>query len=229
VAQSAEILFLLAGGLPVPASCGKGPSANAFAAVFQARARKSRPSSCAGTRALLFVDGNDGSGQGVGLWAGSSWTPSPPSCGDGAAATTTRNRSRRGSGPGDEVITGIFSRPSSVPARRHAGADRAGRVGAPPRPAAGNDEIEREIRRPSSRIRSSRCATPDLDHFKEFNRRYIITTATALLCRASSHDVVRDFWGARFVGHIGGDDFIFVSRRTRSARSAARFSMSSIP
>jgi GGDEF domain-containing protein len=53
----------------------------------------------------------------------------------------------------------------------------------------------------------------DLDHFKEFNDRYsyfdgdrVIRLLSVLL-----HDVVKGMCGERgFVGHIGGDDFIFV-------------------
>ncbi|HVF41182.1 MAG TPA: diguanylate cyclase [Gemmatimonadaceae bacterium] len=53
----------------------------------------------------------------------------------------------------------------------------------------------------------------DLDHFKEYNDRYsynegdrVIRILAMLL-----HDVVKGLFGERaFVGHIGGDDFIFI-------------------
>jgi GGDEF domain-containing protein len=52
----------------------------------------------------------------------------------------------------------------------------------------------------------------DLDHFKEFNDRYSYTDGDRvirILARVL-HDVVKGLCGeAGFVGHIGGDDFIF--------------------
>jgi GGDEF domain-containing protein len=53
----------------------------------------------------------------------------------------------------------------------------------------------------------------DLDYFKEFNDRYSYYQGNQVIRIVSQilHDVVRGLCGARgFVGHIGGDDFIFV-------------------
>ena len=53
----------------------------------------------------------------------------------------------------------------------------------------------------------------DLDHFKEFNDRYSYYDGDRVIRLVSMllHDVVKGVCGERgFVGHIGGDDFIFV-------------------
>lgn len=72
--------------------------------------------------------------------------------------------------------------------------------------------IEREV---ASRIRSGErfaVCYADLDHFKEFNDRYgynhgdrVIRIVSRLL-----REVVRAHSPSAFVGHIGGDDFIFI-------------------
>ena len=77
----------------------------------------------------------------------------------------------------------------------------------------GTVEIEAEITR---RLKSGELFATcyaDLDHFKEFNDRYsyydgdrVIRIVARIL-----HDVVKGTVGERgFVGHIGGDDFIFI-------------------
>jgi diguanylate cyclase (GGDEF)-like protein len=53
----------------------------------------------------------------------------------------------------------------------------------------------------------------DLDHFKEFNDRYGYTEGDRIIRMLATilHDVVKGSCGDEgFVGHIGGDDFIFV-------------------
>jgi GGDEF domain-containing protein len=53
----------------------------------------------------------------------------------------------------------------------------------------------------------------DLDHFKEFNDRYSYADGDRIIQILAKilHDVVKGMCGeAGFVGHIGGDDFIFV-------------------
>jgi diguanylate cyclase (GGDEF)-like protein len=77
----------------------------------------------------------------------------------------------------------------------------------------GTPEIEAELgRRLLAGERFAACYA-DLDHFKEFNDRYgynegdrVIRMVARLL-----HDVVKGMCGeAGFVGHIGGDDFLFI-------------------
>jgi diguanylate cyclase (GGDEF)-like protein len=77
----------------------------------------------------------------------------------------------------------------------------------------GTIEIEADItRRLASGERFAMCYA-DLDHFKEFNDRYSYydgDRVIRILARIL-HDVVKGTCGETgFVGHIGGDDFIFV-------------------
>jgi GGDEF domain-containing protein len=62
------------------------------------------------------------------------------------------------------------------------------------------------------------CCYADLDHFKEFNDRYSYVEGDRVirLLAALLHDAVRGLVGDEgFVGHIGGDDFIFLIPRDR--------------
>ncbi|MBW3570855.1 MAG: GGDEF domain-containing protein [Gemmatimonadetes bacterium] len=75
----------------------------------------------------------------------------------------------------------------------------------------GTVQIERDI---AERLRSGdRFAVcyADLDHFKEFNDRYGYNNGDRVILILSRilRDVVRAHSQASFVGHIGGDDFIF--------------------
>jgi GGDEF domain-containing protein len=53
----------------------------------------------------------------------------------------------------------------------------------------------------------------DLDHFKEFNDRYGYNHGDRVILILSRilRDVVRGYSAGGFVGHIGGDDFIFIT------------------
>ncbi len=77
----------------------------------------------------------------------------------------------------------------------------------------GTIEIETEImRRIDAGARFAVCYA-DLDHFKEFNDRYSYYDGDRVIRILSKilHDVVKGTCGeGGFVGHIGGDDFIFV-------------------
>jgi diguanylate cyclase (GGDEF)-like protein len=74
-------------------------------------------------------------------------------------------------------------------------------------------EIEAEVtRRLDSGVRFAMCYA-DLDHFKEFNDRYSYYDGDRVIRILAKilHDVVKGLCGEEgFVGHIGGDDFIFV-------------------
>jgi len=77
----------------------------------------------------------------------------------------------------------------------------------------GTTEIEREIRRRLEGDQEFAVCYADLDHFKEYNDRYSYYDGDRVIYIVSRilHDVVKGILGARgFVGHIGGDDFIFV-------------------
>jgi len=77
----------------------------------------------------------------------------------------------------------------------------------------GTDIIETCITRELAKGEPFGVAYADLDHFKEFNDRYgyhegdrVIRVLARIL-----HDVVKGVCGeGGFVGHIGGDDFIFI-------------------
>src|SRR5204862_2479583 len=74
-------------------------------------------------------------------------------------------------------------------------------------------EIEAEVtRRLETGARFAMCYA-DLDHFKEFNDRYSYYDGDRVIRILAKilHDVVKGMCGEEgFVGHIGGDDFIFV-------------------
>ena len=77
----------------------------------------------------------------------------------------------------------------------------------------GTMEIEAEIGRRMGRGEKFAVCYADLDHFKEFNDRYSYYDGDRVIRILAKilHDVVKGVAGERgFVGHIGGDDFIFV-------------------
>lgn len=114
----------------------------------------------------------------------------------------------------DEVITDVTedaearSRLNAVLAR----SDRDVHVH-PSTRLPGTDIIETCITRQMARNQPFAVSYADLDHFKEFNDRYgyhegdgVIRVLARIL-----HDVVKGMCGEEgFIGHIGGDDFIFI-------------------
>lgn len=75
----------------------------------------------------------------------------------------------------------------------------------------GTAMIERDI---SARLRAYEnfaVCYADIDHFKEFNDRYGYTHGDRVILLVSKilRDVVKAFAPGGFIGHIGGDDFIF--------------------
>jgi diguanylate cyclase (GGDEF)-like protein len=77
----------------------------------------------------------------------------------------------------------------------------------------GTIEIEGEIARRLAASEVFAVCYADLDHFKEFNDRYSYYDGDRVIRILASilHDVVKGSCGERgFVGHIGGDDFIFI-------------------
>lgn len=77
----------------------------------------------------------------------------------------------------------------------------------------GTIEIELEMtRRIEAKVPFAVCYA-DLDHFKEYNDRYSYYDGDRVIRILSRilHDIVKGTCGERgFVGHIGGDDFIFI-------------------
>src|SRR2546426_3209324 len=77
----------------------------------------------------------------------------------------------------------------------------------------GTTEIERAIRRRMENGELFAVCYADLDHFKEYNDRYSYNDGDRVIYILSRilHDVVKGMLGPRgFIGHIGGDDFIFI-------------------
>ena len=114
----------------------------------------------------------------------------------------------------DEVITGLFSIPEQR-ARIAAIQNRTARDVSvhPSTRLPGTTEIEREIKRQLDSGGEFAVCYADLDHFKEFNDRYSYYDGDRVIYIVSRilHDVVKGVLGDRgFVGHIGGDDFIFM-------------------
>jgi GGDEF domain-containing protein len=114
----------------------------------------------------------------------------------------------------DEVLSPLFG-PAEQRARLDALLVRTERDVAvhPSTRLPGTTEIERAIRRHIDTNAPFAVCYADLDHFKEFNDRYSYYDGDRVIYLLSRilHDVVRGMLGADgFVGHIGGDDFIFV-------------------
>ena len=114
----------------------------------------------------------------------------------------------------DEVVSGLFS-PAEQRARIDAILNRTERDVSvhPSTRLPGTTEIERAIRRNLDTGGEFAVCYADLDHFKEFNDRYSYYDGDRVIYILSRilHDVVKGLLGVQgFVGHIGGDDFIFV-------------------
>jgi GGDEF domain-containing protein len=78
---------------------------------------------------------------------------------------------------------------------------------------AGTSAIEAEIGRRLALGDSFAVCYADLDHFKEFNDRYSYNEGDRVIRILAKllHDVVKGTCGEDgFIGHIGGDDFIFI-------------------
>ena len=84
----------------------------------------------------------------------------------------------------------------------------------------GTDQIEAEIARRITLGATLAVCYADLDHFKEFNDRYSYYDGDRVIRILAKilHDVVKGYCGeSGFVGHIGGDDFIFIVPATAVA------------
>lgn len=114
----------------------------------------------------------------------------------------------------DEVITPLLE-PSEQSGRLDALLTRTARDVAvnPSTRLPGTTEIERDIRRRMENGERFAVCYADLDHFKEYNDRYSYYDGDRVIYLVSRilHDVVKGMVERRgFVGHIGGDDFIFI-------------------
>lgn len=114
----------------------------------------------------------------------------------------------------DEILTKVFP-PAEQRARLEALLVRTQRDVSvhPSTRMPGTTDIEREIRRRLEGGQEFAVCYADLDHFKEYNDRYSYYDGDRVIYILSRilHDVVKGLLGARgFVGHIGGDDFLFI-------------------
>ncbi len=165
---------------------------------------------------ILFVDANRPGKDGTELVArlkGDAFTAIVPVAMLSESHDAERVQSWFAAGT-DEVITGLFS-PAEQRARLEAMLVRTQRDVSvhPSTRLPGTTEIEREIRRQLEAGTEFAVCYADLDHFKEFNDRYSYYDGDRVIYLVSRllHDVVKGMSGSRgFVGHIGGDDFIFI-------------------
>lgn len=82
----------------------------------------------------------------------------------------------------------------------------------------GTAGIEAEIARGIGQGIAFAVCYADLDHFKEYNDRYSYADGDRVIqvLARIQHDVVKGLCGSHgFVGHIGGDDFIFIIPSSR--------------
>jgi len=210
------ILFFSPDGCPVPALVRQWAATHAFPLLVFNQPDEVESIVLRGHPCLLFVDGDHSGSIGVGLvrrLKSDAFTAIVP------VATLAGNHQPDqveawfASGS-DEVITGLFS-PAEQRSRLDAMLVRTERDVSvhPSTRLPGTTEIEREIRRRLESNQEFAVCYADLDHFKEFNDRYSYYDGDRVIYILSRilHDVVKGLMGSRgFVGHIGGDDFIFV-------------------
>jgi GGDEF domain-containing protein len=210
------ILFFSPEACPVPALVRQWAGTNAFPLLVFDLPEEVEAIVLRGHPCLLFVDGNGARPSGVGLVRRlklDAFTAIVPVTVLAADHHPEQVQEWFGAGA-DEVITGIFS-PAEQRARLDAMLVRTERDVSvhPSTRLPGTTEIEREIRRRLESEHDFAVCYADLDHFKEFNDRYSYYDGDRVIYLLSRilHDVVKGLLGQRgFVGHIGGDDFIFV-------------------
>ena len=210
------ILFYSPDGCPVPALVRQWAAANTFPLLVFSRPDEVESIVLRGHPCLLFVDGNGTRNEGVGLvrrLKSDAFTAIVPVTALAADHHPEQVQAWFAAGA-DEVISSLFS-PAEQRSRLDAMLVRTERDVSvhPSTRLPGTTEIEREIRRRLDSDQEFAVCYADLDHFKEFNDRYSYYDGDRVIYLLSRilHDVVKGLLGARgFVGHIGGDDFIFI-------------------
>jgi GGDEF domain-containing protein len=210
------ILYYSPDARPVPPLVRQWADAKAFPLMVLDSADEVESIVLRGFPCILFVDANQDGKDGSSLVArlkGDAFTAIVPVAMLADTHHPERVQSWFAAGT-DEVITGLFS-PAEQRARLEAMLVRTQRDVSvhPSTRLPGTTEIEREIRRQlESGVEFAVCYA-DLDHFKEFNDRYSYYDGDRVIYLVSRllHDVVKGMSAAKgFVGHIGGDDFIFI-------------------
>jgi GGDEF domain-containing protein len=210
------ILFFSPDGCPVPALVRQWAAAHAFPLLVFSQPDEVESIVLRGHPCLLFVDGDNSGTVGVGLvrrLKSDAFTAIVPITTLAGTHHAEQVQSWFTSGA-DEVLTGLFS-PAEQRSRMDAMLVRTERDVSvhPSTRLPGTTEIEREIRRRLDSNQEFAVCYADLDHFKEFNDRYSYYDGDRVIYILSRvlHDVVKGLLGSRgFVGHIGGDDFIFI-------------------
>ena len=209
------ILFFSPDGAPAPPLVRHWADANGFQLLAFSDAEEVAAMTLRGRPSVLFLDGAAGEA-GLALvrrLKSDSFTAIVPAAAIDGVHDAERVQAWFAAGA-DEVLTAQFSE-----------AEQAARVAAmlsrterdvsvhPSTRLPGTTEIEREIRRRLEGGEEFAVCYADLDHFKEYNDRYSYYDGDRVIFLLSRilHDVVKGLVGPRgFVGHIGGDDFIFV-------------------
>ena len=210
------ILFFSPDGCPVPALVRQWAAAHAFPLLVFSQPDEVESIVLRGHPCLLFVDGDNSGTVGVGLvrrLKSDAFTAIVPITTLAGTHHAEQVQSWFTSGA-DDVLTGLFS-PAEQRSRMDAMLVRTERDVSvhPSTRLPGTTEIEREIRRRLDSSQEFAVCYADLDHFKEFNDRYSYYDGDRVIYILSRvlHDVVKGLMGSRgFVGHIGGDDFIFI-------------------
>jgi GGDEF domain-containing protein len=210
------ILFFSPDGCPVPALVRGWAAAHAFPLLVFSQPDEVESIVLRGHPCLLFVDGDNSGTVGVGLvrrLKSDAFTAIVPITTLAGTHHAEQVQAWFTSGA-DEVLTGLFS-PAEQRSRMDAMLVRTERDVSvhPSTRLPGTTEIEREIRRRLESNQEFAVCYADLDHFKEFNDRYSYYDGDRVIYILSRvlHDVVKGLMGSRgFVGHIGGDDFIFI-------------------
>lgn len=210
------ILFFSPDGCPVPTLVRQWAAAHAFPLLMFSQPDEVESIVLRGHPCLLFVDGDNSGNVGVGLvrrLKSDAFTAIVPITTLAGTHHPEQVQAWFTSGA-DEVLTGLFS-PAEQRSRMDAMLVRTERDVSvhPSTRLPGTTEIEREIRRRLDSNQEFAVCYADLDHFKEFNDRYSYYDGDRVIYILSRilHDVVKGLMGSRgFVGHIGGDDFIFI-------------------
>jgi GGDEF domain-containing protein len=210
------ILFFSPDGCPVPALVRQWAAMHTFPLLVFSQADEVESIVLRGHPSLLFVDGDNSDQVGMGLvrrLKSDAFTAIVPVTTLVGSHHPEQVQAWFASGS-DEVITALFT-PAEQRARLDAMLVRTERDVSvhPSTRLPGTTEIEREIRRRLESGQEFAVCYADLDHFKEFNDRYSYYEGDRVIYILSRilHDVVKGLMGARgFVGHIGGDDFIFI-------------------
>ncbi len=210
------IIFVSPDGCPIPALVRQWAHAKAFPLLPLQRPDDVESMALRGHPSLLFVDGNSKPEVGLALvrrLKSDAFTAIVPVTVLIGTHHPEEVQAWFEAGT-DEVITSLFA-PAEQRARVEAMLVRTERDVSvhPSTRLPGTTEIEREIRRRLETQQEFAVCYADLDHFKEFNDRYSYYDGDRVIYLLSRilHDVVKGLLGPRgFVGHIGGDDFIFV-------------------